>query len=608
MLNAMAEKRNLRRLDLLALFLCAGVFTYLFIANSRGFGFVDEGFYYSLTMRLAQGDKFILDEWHPGQFSALFEYLPYRLFTAVTGGNDGVILFMRYVWLTADLALFLAYYKKIRRFGAVGLFSALLFCAYMFAGICALNYYTICLHAMMTIALLLFLPEDVPPRPVLVFSGVALSCAVLSQPAFVFIYVFYTVLTAARLIGKKKESGLLRNYDFILNGRGWRWMTAGACLCAAACLIFLFSANGISATLKALPDLLGDSEYDMHIYGNYTNPDKIVKTADLLGAPFMIAACACPALAALCRRFFPAKTAKACVLILTCAVILASCGKAGAALIGDPRLIVSFLRSANLYLLVFTPVCYILCEKRNRRIFAFWWIALFTCVVMDYFSEITVDYGCSLAYFPAFYFCAELLKELLRKDDGGVSAPAAFSARAAALLCAILPLWLVLSVGVSFSYKPVEKAYNKTPDRSVSEKLTDGPYKGVRTTKTYAEIYSSVIADLDKVREKCSGPVYVAHNLPYYYLELQSAVGVYSTWYVDKDSEDRLLYYWQTHPHKIPEYVFVPLYEYYTFRSLDQYYGYSWTKKKLAFFSEHFHCETERTATGVVLRITGMRG
>lgn len=329
-------------------------------------------------------------------------------------------------------------------------------------------------------------------------------------------------------------------------------------------------------------------------------------TARVYGAAPLILMMVSPVLAAVCKRFFPKREAKAAVLIFSCVVILTSVIRAVVMLFSQTDLIVPFLFGLNLYVLFFAPVCYILCEKKDRRVFAFWFLAAGVCVVMDYVSEVTVDYGASLAYFPAIYCFASLLRELRAPD--GTAAPVGavrrvLTAAAGAVGC-LLVLWSLFAVGMTFSYKPVEKAYNRSDDRSVSVRLTDGPYKGIATTRRNSEIYGLILSDMDLIREKCGGAFYVAQNLPYYYLAAERPIGTYSTWYVEKDSVDRLRRYWELHPEKRPEYIYIPFYEYYTFRTFENIYQNGWTASQLDRFRSFCSFTPDPAgAAGYILRV-----
>ena len=587
------RKIRIERLDVLAMGLCVVLFVWLFSQQSRGFGFIDEGFYYSVTQRLARGDRFLIDEWHLGQFTALFQYIPYRRFTAVTGGTDGVILFMRYVYLTFDLVMFWLYYFRLKRFGLPGLLGAAAFCAYLFVGICALNYYTISLHVLMTIGLLIFLPQKEPSAPAMVFAGAALSCAVLSQPSFLFLYLLFSFFVLLRVFVKKARPAFLQKYDFVLNGRLWLWMSAGAAVCAVVFLAFLFARNGIAETFRVLPELLGDSEYAIHIYGNHANPYKAKKLAELYCAPLLILEILAIPAAAIVKKKCDTALGKTAMFASAALIMILSCICAAAHFFRNTDDIVYFLFAVNLHVLFLTPVCYILCNEKQPRVFAFWWVSLFTCVTMDFVSEATVDFGASLSFFPAILFISVLRKETRGDKTAANGKAGKLLYAAAAALCAALLLWNCFTVGISTGFPPGEKARCGFENKKIDARLTSGPYKGIRTTEEYQRIYEDTIADLGIIRGGEDKPFYVAENMPYYYLIADKPFGTYSTWYVEDDSVGRMLAYWRNYPERQPGYVYIPKYEYYSGREMNEIYGEQWADLKCRFFQTF----TESTVT-----------
>ncbi len=74
----------------------------LIIRGFYGFCQSDESFYVSTAGRFASGDLIFVDEWHPTQLAFLITMPFYKLYNAITGGTEGIILYFRilYVLLT----------------------------------------------------------------------------------------------------------------------------------------------------------------------------------------------------------------------------------------------------------------------------------------------------------------------------------------------------------------------------------------------------------------------------------------------------------------------------------------------------------------------------
>ena len=115
--------------DLTALLLGIGILLVLILTANRCVGVYDEWYYCTLPQRLFHGQLMIRDDWTLSQFVFLLNVIPFRIYTAITGGTEGLILFMRY-WFISLNGLFYAFvYIKLRKYRFWGVAAAALFCA-----------------------------------------------------------------------------------------------------------------------------------------------------------------------------------------------------------------------------------------------------------------------------------------------------------------------------------------------------------------------------------------------------------------------------------------------------------------------------------------------
>ena len=170
----------------------------------------DESFYISNVKRLYQGDRLILDEWHPTQF-----YLPillpfYAVFRAAFGSDEGIIQFFRIIGVLVSFISSLVLFWEIRKTnnGFVSFCAAALLLLFCRANIAGLSYYNLNLH--LSILLFVALRNAVKNHGALaavlsVICGVLLSLAVLCQP---YTAVLYIGIMICLLINKKtRKSG-----------------------------------------------------------------------------------------------------------------------------------------------------------------------------------------------------------------------------------------------------------------------------------------------------------------------------------------------------------------------------------------------------------------
>ncbi|MBQ6018599.1 MAG: hypothetical protein IJL26_00330 [Clostridia bacterium] len=596
----------LTRSDLAALLLCAGLFGYLFWAAGRGIDTVDESFYYTIAQRLLQGDRFLVDEWHVSQFSAVFQLLPYRLCAKLTGG-EGTLLALRYLYLCVDLILYWYFYLKLRAKKAWGALAAALFCSFVFFGLYTFSYYTMCPQALAVMGMLLFVDDRRSP-PRLLFAGLLLACAVLIEPTLTLVYAAYSVLVLIRAVRKRKGRAFLDAYAFAVNGRVWGYLTATAALCAAAFLIYLVASSGFSAILANLPEMFTDTEYQFGWYGNGMNPIYLRYMLEYYDAVPLVALALMPVLCGVLKKRCGARANT--VLFLIAGVLLLLCYAAAARrMLADRTRILMFMQFQTVPLLLFGPVPYILIEKKDRRVFAFWCLGFASSLSIDYFSEIIFGYGGSLTYFSAVLCTVSYLaerKELLcaanRTDKKSrKAAPARALPIAAAALAALLLCCETGKIFVAANCDLVETAYNASSDRRRDAKLDRGPLKGVRTTAAHKEKYDAELDDLDIVRQNCGGAFYVAGIRCCDYLYADLPIAAYSTAYNEDEDVGRQERYWALHPDKRPAYVYIPFYHFLTFEDTGTADG------RLAYFERLCVCEVTRGKAGYLVKVDAWR-
>ena len=631
--------KRLGPVDYAAVALAAAVFGYLFWAAAGGMGSIDESMYCSLVYRTLAGDRMLIDEWHVSQLSSVLHLLPYWLFTAVTGSTEGVILYLRYLFVAVDLIMYWYLYFRLRRYGVWALLSAALFCTCIPSAILMLNYYTMALHGLAVITCIFFFGPERKSVPVLLFAGLVLSCAVLAEPFLALLYFSWSLLVLLRALSLKKGKDLLRIYAVVLDGRTWFLTTVGIALTAAVFFAFLFSRSPLCEILKELPELFTDYEYSIggKKMGNAVDFRKIFDALRFFGfLPVVGFLLSVPC--ALRRR---AKAPERARLLLFIAVAVCFVGSYAVAvyLILTRRVlmwirfvvppIIFFYYFQGLPALFFGLDCFLLCDRKDRRIFGFWIVGAAASFFTDLSSELMLG-TCAAVTFPAMLISLKTLLSELRKPSAapsGAARRASASAVAACCLCAFL-VWQSIGLYTYGFYHVVEDISADTAIDGNGEDLRfrrsgsasflgsaargdcvvlrRGPMKGIRTTARIAGIYNDILTDLDEIKARTKGPVYVAGLFCYFYLYMDLPIGTYSAWYVEEDSEVRQTRYWELHPERRPSVVYVPFrtesfrYEpYWTQPGAE-----TWGEEKLAFLKTLCDFETEKGKEGFILWVS----
>ena len=97
------RRRGFSRMDAAAVFCLLFYTVYFLYLAPRGIHNVDESYYLTVPHRLLFGDRLIVDDWHVSQLSSIFQYPFFFLYSRVTGGTDGIILYFRYVYIVIQL-------------------------------------------------------------------------------------------------------------------------------------------------------------------------------------------------------------------------------------------------------------------------------------------------------------------------------------------------------------------------------------------------------------------------------------------------------------------------------------------------------------------------
>ena len=122
---------------------------YFVLTAKLSVGLPDETTYLSIPLRIFQGDRMFIDEWNLPQLASLCSLLPFRFFIAVTGGTEGCVLFMRYVFIAVNAAFYCFMYYKLRRYRVAAIASAFLFCGIVPQTNFCLTYFTVAPMAVM---------------------------------------------------------------------------------------------------------------------------------------------------------------------------------------------------------------------------------------------------------------------------------------------------------------------------------------------------------------------------------------------------------------------------------------------------------------------------
>ncbi len=602
---------SLTPVDIAAIFCFAALACYLFIAVRYGIGVVDEGFYLTIPHRLLQGDSLLTDEWHLSQLSSFFQMIPVKLFVTITGGTEGIILFMRNYFVVCWVSVFFIAYVTLRRFGVAALIGSVLAAFTVPVNIPAVNYYSGLIMSSVLLCCLLFWKEKKELRPAeFVLCGILLSCMVLNDPLDAVIYFIYSAAVLIEMLCVRRKKSIAGDFTYFIDLKAWVFITAGILLSMAVVFGFILSRTDISTVLNGLPELFTDSEYDFSSGGvglaeasrsSVFSLSLLFSEIKAMGTAHVIA------FSALCAAglYFRKHNKTVNAILLLCAAVLMAV-MAAVYQKGDPQQInqvtcINFPKVfCGVMLLAFT-------EKHDRRLTLSVLLIFFASAIRDISSDITLGITVC-ACIPVFaVFCEKLGRELfafLSREDTKAEIKR-FPMKLLRTVClSVLAASILVtsSVSVATSLR-METLFEKTffyiPSDTSRETLESGPLKGIRTFGKLSRTYELIVDDLEQIRENCSGPVYVADLDAWYYLCLDRPYGTYSAWYVKEDSQTRQYHYWEKYPERRPEYIYIPKIDCYSFKSIT-----AGIDDKLSFIRGLCECEVTESPVGVTVHVT----
>ena len=616
------EKISFCKTDAVAITICIALFAYLFYAATQGFGSEDECVYYTIPQRLLKGDRLLIDEWHVEQLSSVLLALPYWLITTLRGSTEGVILSLRFTYLAVALILYWFLYGKMRPYGTAGLIPVVLFAVNIPMAIITLNYYSMSLHGLAVICALLFFEKKQASVPVLLLTGIVIACTVLAEPGLALLYFVWSVLVLCSSVARKKGKRFLEDFTFILLPKVWCWITVGITLTAAVFFAFLLSRSAPAELFRVLPELFSDSEYSFSSGSGrsffsffklwqairfYGVVPPVLGTAVLVlsliyrkteqknkkrKAQLFAAACVCFSLAYLC----------AAVIILRVPMLSKSY---------TPTYLYYYnYHSAPIFFLGLN--CYLLSEKKDPQLFCVWLVSAAASASIDTVSEHVIGFCGVIACFELIPMFFTVLREI--RDDRLASAENTENDRthrkkrlcSAIAVCCLIVFFAWESYGVYALgfYQTVEHYANPNAGEPLSAIADRGPLKGIHTTAHIKEIYDKILDDLDGIKSDCSGPFYVSELRAFFYIYADLPFGCYDTWYVEADSETRAVRYWELLPERRPEYIYIPLYDNYTYEDyLEDPVRAAWVKEKLAFYRQLCEYEVIRGNAGYIIHV-----
>ena len=548
----------------------------------------DEYFYATIPYRLLQGDRLLQHDWHLSQLSSLFTFLPVWVWVNLTGSTDGLLIFLRYVFLVIYTGVAVIIYRYFRKYGKWAAAAAILFFTQTPYRVLSLNYhsvYTIC--TLLLLLCLLTISERPTPR-ISFAAGLCIGCCCVCNPMFAGIYVLYCVLCVLHIAGKRKHiRSATRYWTNFLSKEMLIFSFCGVCTIGVALVAFFFLTGGtVRSIFSNLPLLLQSSEYglDANALLEKLKTTYMVFSNISLDMPYLL-----PLLYVVMLVDPKRYTHSHRCIYLFLALIIGVIYIAGILICVYTNNLISKSLFFSAPLLIITSTCFILTRRKNTRLFFCMWVpcAIAACVQSSVSNGGLTSLGFVLAVgnVAGVLFAGDLYREM-RSDRNSTLVSNRKKSRCFGqrLICAGLCLQMLFQLVVCL--------YGQTPPKNPAQ-ISAGPCAGMYVSEWRCLDYNHCLDDLDYIKANCpeDAPLLIVSFSSWMYLYADRPISTYSTWLDEKIQPEMLISYYQQNPEKIPHYIYV-----------DSRYS-NVLRENMEILPELFEFTSEELSRGVLLKV-----
>lgn len=515
----------------------------------------DEAFYASTTNRFIQGDGVFVHEWFPTQLVSILLVPIQGAFVTINGGNDGVLLFMRYAYIAfSTISASLIYTLLVKRHGkfpacCCGLFA--LFYAHL--NIASMSYYTISYQCFVLSMLIIISaydgviktgvrkPLDIGRRAVVLYiiGGLVFAADVLALPSLAVVYfllafVYLFLFVIDRIIQGKMPLWIHRIIYEIFPAAIYTLI--GIAALAIPVLIYVLPRSGIMGIINNLGYVLSDEEHITSLVAPFKKfflsvVDVFNRDVYLSVLLVIIAILVYVVRDLLKKKIKGIKVICGLIFVLDLIMFIYYVSKT----LGHT----GYLSTA---IVLFAAPLFFISEKKDWLMFYLLFIGgLVFSMVYSYSSNgdlYVLSIGHSISAIAGMCFVWDY--NFGSKDD---------SAFLGILFGIILAICVMLTASLRFI-----NIYRDSPVIYLTEEITEGPAKGLKTTIEHKASYDKI---LSVIRENDGdGQIFFTKLLPWGYLATDKRCGAPTTWRTKFNSE-RLRLYYTENPDRIPDTIIV---------------------------------------------------
>ncbi len=154
------------------------------------------------------------DEWHVTQFSSLFLYFPVRLWLAVKGSTEGIIVFLRFLYLVIHTLVSVVVYSFFRKHKAWAVADSLMFYSQGPLRFLNANYHSVHAIFLLFFTLALISLYDNKKTHLYLIAGFCYGCCCVNNPFLCLLFGVYIIVCIIWLIQKAKYKKKCTNLSY----------------------------------------------------------------------------------------------------------------------------------------------------------------------------------------------------------------------------------------------------------------------------------------------------------------------------------------------------------------------------------------------------------
>lgn len=515
-----------------------------------GFVSTDEAFFLTIPHRLVLGDSLIVNEWHPAQFSGLLLYPFFELFLMINGSFDGIIIFVRFLYVLMTFGVSVFIFARLRKYGAIRFVCVAVFMLYSRANIMSINYNTMGINCFLVFSFLYFLPCFKNRKLEVALSGVFYAIGVLCVPTMAVVYFLVSLYIAVKkIIGKQ-------NKYFV----DWLYLTIGISISASIVLIFLLSRASIGSLLSNFPMMFkSDPTHDMSL---------LVMGKKTLY--FMYQALTVNLLSTISIGLFAIMFS---VFLLDKKRNLRKEIYFILSLLFTGGILISYSSIAytDYLMFSFTPigmVSYLLIYNKEKSLFSIYLFGLIFAVFINLSSDtifFAVSSATTISSIVSIILCLTLIREIKPENH---------KRNVVILFSLVICIQIGLEVRNKFT-----GIYGDVPKKSLNIQICGGPAKGLITTYDKNQEYIGLLKD---IKEIMNSRVLIFTDKAWLYLALDSSnhYSTYSTWLPTWEPayKELLFDFYKMENNELPNVIYIPktsIYKYFDMNTDVKKYNYS---------------------------------